>query len=147
MCYNMSYALVSSIANLQLRINRCKRGNDKQKCLLMIFFSFYSWKCVDFPQIFSFFLYFHLLFVFFFKWNSSNEVYFLYHQINYILISISLCCGRVNDKKFFTPLISGNKTTFFGLICHYLEETFHSFENYCLFSFYLFHIPKKNHYF
>ena len=90
-----------------------------------------------------FFFIFICFLSFFLKWNSSNEVFLLYHQINYILISIYLCCGRLNDKKFFTPLISGNKTTFFGLICHYLEETFHSFKNYCLFSFYLFHIPKK----
>ena len=29
---------VSITANLRLQINRCKRENDQQKCLLMIFF-------------------------------------------------------------------------------------------------------------
>ena len=36
-----SYASASTIANLQLRRNRYKRENDKQKCLLMIFFQFF----------------------------------------------------------------------------------------------------------
>ena len=35
---------VSIITKLQLQINRYKRENDKQKCLLMILFYFYSWK-------------------------------------------------------------------------------------------------------
>ena len=37
---------VSIIANWQLRISRYKRENDEQKCLLMIFSYFCSWKCV-----------------------------------------------------------------------------------------------------
>ena len=40
----------------------------------------------------------------------------LWNKKMYILIHIWLC-GRVSDKIFFTRPISGNKTTFFGLIC------------------------------
>ena len=42
----MSYAHVSIITNLQLGLSKYKRENDKQKCLLMIFFRFCSWKCI-----------------------------------------------------------------------------------------------------
>ena len=43
--YTMSYGHVSTVTDLQLWINQYKKENDKQKCLLMIFFNFCSWKC------------------------------------------------------------------------------------------------------
>ena len=69
---------------------------------------------IDFPEIFSFlldFILFSLILVFVCLFVCLFACCFLKLKM-YVLIHIRLC-GRVSDKKKFTPPISGNKTTFF----------------------------------
>ena len=65
---------------------------------------------------FSLFLIWFLLFFCFLLWFILIFVCrFCLKQKIYILIHIRLC-GLVRDEKFFTQPISGNMTTFYGLI-------------------------------
>ena len=65
---------------------------------------------IDFPDILSFLL--SLLLLFCVVVVFCLFICFLKLKV-YILIHIRLC-GRVNDKKIFTRLISGHKATFWG---------------------------------
>ena len=84
-----------------------------------IFFSCFSGdilfsSLVSFVFFVSCFLFVCLFVCFFFLFVCLLDV--LWNKKMYILIYIWLC-GRVSDKIFFTGPISGNKTTFFGLMC------------------------------
>ena len=116
-----SKSRVSITTNMELQISISKIENEKQKCLLMIFFYFCFWKCVlhmllQYNKSCLWFLSLHINYIKFIGTTRRNSrldhVSYKYtEQIRKRYHRVPLDLG-LSEKQISTRPISENKSTF-----------------------------------